>query len=292
MSNLPATLSTLNQEIGALTDQLAPADEALIARAIDTLDRGGMNAPAGIAPENLLSEYSIALDGVPRYGLVTAITKLKRGEYETIKAGFMPLPAELAAIARLEAKSLREDRIRKQETLNALAERVHRQVQASSSPVLRDLRIVQRERSAELASQGYVLIAEGVTHDGFASLAKSRSIPAGSRHLWALDEVWAPAAVAGQVDARMVDERTTAAAVASETISPERAATLEKMLALPDARNVTPEQMAYRRKCGAEIASVNADTDERREVAPDGEEDGQNSRRSAGRRRAERFFHT
>lgn len=267
MSNLPATLSTLNQEIGALTEQLAPADDALIARAIDALKRGGMNAPAGIAPEDILREYAIALDGVPRYGLITAIAKLKRGEYDSVKPGFMPTPAELAAIARLEAKPLREDRIRKQETLNALAERVRRPVHVSSSPVLRDLQIVQRERSAELASQGYVLISEGVTHDAFASLAKSRGIPAGSLHLWALDEVWAPAVVVGQVDMRKVDERTKAAVVASEELTPERAATLEKMLALPDARNVSPEQMAYRRKCEAEIASVGAVRDERQEVA-------------------------
>ncbi|WP_051000025.1 hypothetical protein [Sinorhizobium fredii] len=194
----------MNQEIGALTEQLAPADEALIARAVDALKRGGMNAPAGIAPEDILSEYAIALDGVARYGLVTAITKLKRGEYDSVKPAFMPTPAELAAIARIEAKPLREDRNRKQETLNALAERVRRAVQMSSSPVPRDLQIVQRERSAELASQGYVLIAEGVTHDAFASLAKSRSIPARSRHLWALDEVWAPAVAAGQIDMRKV----------------------------------------------------------------------------------------
>lgn len=39
--------------------------------------------------------------------------KLKRGEYENINKAFVPLPAELAAMANAECRLIREDRIRK-----------------------------------------------------------------------------------------------------------------------------------------------------------------------------------
>ncbi|MDK1375829.1 MULTISPECIES: hypothetical protein [unclassified Sinorhizobium] len=58
----------------------------------------------------------------------------------------------------------------------------------------RDPRVRQRERAQELAEQGYVRIAEGITHDTFNSLTRSRSWPICAVHLWAIDEVWAPAA--------------------------------------------------------------------------------------------------
>ncbi|MGH0280453.1 hypothetical protein [Sinorhizobium meliloti] len=278
MTNLPAQLSTLRLEISAITDQLAPVTSDEIGQCIDELMSGGMRLSETITAPNPIAEYRFSLRNVPVYGLRHVFLKLKRGEYENINLAFIPLPNEMAAMANEECRLLREDRIRKQETLNALAER-RRPVQVS---VLHDLCSAQRERSAELASQGYVLVADGgVTHDAFSSLAKSRAIPAGSLHLWALDEVWAPAAVAGQVDTRMVDERTKAVAVARETTSPERAAALEKMLALPEARNVGPEQTAHRRKCEADSASVGAVVHEWARPRRDGKEGTDEAREQA-----------
>jgi hypothetical protein len=57
---------------------------------------------------------------------------------------------------------------------------------------MKDLRIVHRQRADELAAQGFVLVGDGVTAEAFGRMAKNRTIPAGSRHLWAIDEVWAP----------------------------------------------------------------------------------------------------
>lgn len=122
MTNLPATLSTLKQEIGALTDKLAPARPDFIAECIDKLKAGGMMVPKTIAAADFIREYTIALAGVPSYGLAVAVAKLKRGEYPDVKPDFMPLPALLAAIARLETKTIRDDLVRLREKEETLVE--------------------------------------------------------------------------------------------------------------------------------------------------------------------------
>jgi hypothetical protein len=122
MTNLPAVLSTLTQEIGALTEKLAPARTDFIAECIDKLKSGGMMVPKGIAAAEFIREYTIALAGVPTYGLAIAVMKLKRGEYPDVKPDFMPLPAMLAAIARLETKTIRDDLVRLREKQDTLKE--------------------------------------------------------------------------------------------------------------------------------------------------------------------------
>lgn len=120
MTNLPARHTTLQQEITALTERLSPPASDFIATALNALKRGGMLMPKGIAPEDFIKEYTLALSSVPRSGLMTAVAKLKSGQYE-IDHAFLPRPAELAAMARLEAKSDRDDLIRKRAMAEALA---------------------------------------------------------------------------------------------------------------------------------------------------------------------------
>jgi hypothetical protein len=69
--------------------------------------------------------------------------------------------------------------------------------------------------------------------------------------LWAIDEVWSPIAV------RVMKVQEAAA------ISPERADELARMLALPDAREVSAEQMAYRRKVEKDIEPADPFEEER-----------------------------
>ncbi|MDK1373439.1 MULTISPECIES: hypothetical protein [unclassified Sinorhizobium] len=114
----------MNEEIGRLADSQRPAPPERVAECLDALKRGGMAAPAAIAPTDFLREYTLALSNVPACGLMAAIVKLKRGEYATAKPAFMPLPAELAAFARKEALGAREDMARARataETLQALS---------------------------------------------------------------------------------------------------------------------------------------------------------------------------
>ncbi|MBP1882500.1 hypothetical protein [Sinorhizobium mexicanum] len=114
----------MNEEIGRLADRLKPAPPERVAECLNALKRGGMVAPATIAPADFLREYTLALSNVPACGLMAAIVKLKRGEYATVKPAFMPMPAELAALSRKEALGAREDMSRARataETLQALA---------------------------------------------------------------------------------------------------------------------------------------------------------------------------
>ena len=120
MTNLPATLSTLNREIGVLTERLAQVDYSDIAVAIDVLKRGGMLVPVGISSANMIEEYRKAMASVPKVGLSIAVSKLKVGEYPRKDYAFIPHPAELAAMGRAEARQAREDLIRKREALDSM----------------------------------------------------------------------------------------------------------------------------------------------------------------------------
>ncbi|TWA49555.1 hypothetical protein FB008_11551 [Sinorhizobium medicae] len=185
----------------------------------------------------------VSLRNVPVYGLRRAYVKLKRGEYENINKAFIPLPAELAAMANAECRLIREDRIRKQERLRAIEDSVSRTLPSSHG--LMDLRVTQRERAIELAEKGFVRVAEGVDHLEFAHLAKSRELPAGSRHLWS------PIAV--RINRSRIQTKLN---VQPPPVSPERAAELARMLALPDVSQVTAEQMAYRGEVKADIEAA------------------------------------
>lgn len=158
MTNLPATLSTLKQDIGALTDKLAPARPDFIAECLDKLKSGGMMVPKGIAPADFVREYTIALGGVPGYGLAVAVTKLKRGEYPDVKPDFMPLPAMLAAIARLETKAIRDDLVRLREKEATLAEVAKPREKTSEE---------QKERIRQLHAQFKAAHAESKVGDRF-----------------------------------------------------------------------------------------------------------------------------
>ncbi|PLU22387.1 hypothetical protein BMJ20_09295 [Sinorhizobium medicae] len=107
--------------------------------------------------------------------------KLKRGEYENINKAFVPLPAELAAMANAECRLIREDRIRKQETLRAIEDSVSRTL--PSSHCLMDLRVTQRERATALAEKGFVRVAEGADHlDSHSSANRVNCRPTPSTH--------------------------------------------------------------------------------------------------------------
>lgn len=103
---MPATvqLSTLTKEIGEHTEQLARPTEEMIAKGLNWLKDGGMLAPTNIREGGFVEEYFTALRDVPMCGLRTAFTKLKRGLYENINLDFIPTPATLAAMARIESR--------------------------------------------------------------------------------------------------------------------------------------------------------------------------------------------
>lgn len=120
--NMPAKLSTLQQEISKLTSQLVPARDDDIDSYLNALMDGGMMFPASIMAKDKIGEYRKALAIVPAAGLFAVVMKLKRGEYDNINLAFIPLPNEMAAMARAEAKALRENVLRLREQAKAIEE--------------------------------------------------------------------------------------------------------------------------------------------------------------------------
>lgn len=119
MTNLPAVqLSTLRSEITALTDRLAPVEDDAVLRSLEVMQAAGMTIPQGIDPKKLLPVYRYALSGAPSCGLGIATQKLIKGDYAgnpDVLLGMIPKPPVLAALAKLEARSVREDLVRKRD---------------------------------------------------------------------------------------------------------------------------------------------------------------------------------
>jgi hypothetical protein len=202
--------------------------------------------PRGVDAEMLLAGYYLALHDQPIEALETVVKHLVRGTWhEEVK--FCPRPPELANMVRSEQRRV--------EATN----RPRLPFPASVPHQFRDLRIVHRQRAEDLARQRYLLVANGITHESFGKLAKSRGIPAGSIHLWAIDEIWAPAAVAHLVDTNMVETRKRSDVQATEFMSEEQSEYWAKIDALKDAPQVTAEQLAFRRRIKADLDEVKPD---------------------------------
>lgn len=195
MTNLPARLSTLQGEISALTEKLSPCGVDEVGKCIASLMDAGMMIPASIQSDDPVEEYRTALKGVPLHGLRTVYVRLKRGEYELQNRSFLPIPSEMAAMANLECRSLREERMRASEMVKATRDNAAISGPRMTRFGLKDLRVTQEEQAKDLARQGYVLHAECKSHDEFANGCKRRRWPVGARHLWAIGQVWTPGVV-------------------------------------------------------------------------------------------------
>lgn len=91
-----------------------------------------MTLPDGVKPEDLEAVYGYALSDVPAFGLKRAVEKLIKGEYD-IRRGYIPKPPELAAMARAEAKVIRDDLTRLREKRATLLD-----LQKKPQPVSQD----------------------------------------------------------------------------------------------------------------------------------------------------------
>ena len=198
--------------------------------------------PKGVDADDLLGGYLVALEGMLPATLKSVVIQLIKGTWrEDVK--FCPRPPELANMVRAEQRRIDAEN-RPWLPSPAIAERA-----------FNDLSVTHRLRADELAKSGYVLVAEGVDHEGFATLAKSRGIPTGSRHLFAISEIWAPQAVAHMADTRAIEAKKASAdkVVVEEEMTPEKAEYFRKIQNLPDASEVTAEQRAHRRAIASRI---------------------------------------
>ncbi len=98
---------------------------------------GGLRISETITAANPVEEYRLSLRNVPVYGLRRAYVKAEALEYENINRAFIPC-RRFAALASAECRLIREDRIRKQETLRAIEDSISRTLPSSHG--LMDLR--------------------------------------------------------------------------------------------------------------------------------------------------------
>lgn len=157
MTNLPATISSLNREIGALTEKLAPITEDQVSKGIRSLLSAGLSLPSGMQADKAPEIYEFALAGVPATGVQRAITKIIRGEYD-INRAFIPSPPELAAMARAETRSLRDDKIRLLERKKALEDAAPEPVSEEGRARIRGL--LAKFRSQHAAKKAIALAPE------------------------------------------------------------------------------------------------------------------------------------
>lgn len=205
-----ATSSTLAVRITEAESQLrAPSTDEILVGLKWLLD-AGIAYSVTLAPGEQSAAYLSILKGVPMCGLRRALTKFRNGEYENANYAFIPLPAELAAMARAEAKAERDDLVR-----------------------LRDTKRTLDERSQEPAK---------VSEEGKARIRKM------------LEEYRASHRLAKEAERGNVVPEVT----------PEKIAMLSRIMALPDAKEITAEQMANRRAAAAliERSSGNAEAAE------------------------------
>lgn len=140
--------------------------------------------PRGVDADELLGGYLVALEGLLPSTLKSVVIHLIRGTwYEDVK--FCPRPPELANMVRQEQRridAMTRPRLPKPEPIQQQ---------------FKDLRITHRQRSEELQKSGFVFVCNA-GNEKFTSMAKRRELPAGSIHLWAIDEIWAPASAPSQ----------------------------------------------------------------------------------------------
>ncbi len=103
MTNAVVTQSTLETQIGELSEQLKPCGPTSVAKALLSLANAGLSLPRGIKADKQDTVYAYALDGIPQHGLRRAVEKLIRGEFERKNYGSIPTPPEMAKYAREEA---------------------------------------------------------------------------------------------------------------------------------------------------------------------------------------------
>lgn len=109
MTTLPATLSTLNAEITALTDRLAPAQETHVTEALRSLISAGLSLPGNMDAAKAPEIYAYALSKASATGVRKAVAKLVRGEYDLRNKAFIPTPPEFADLARMETREIVDD---------------------------------------------------------------------------------------------------------------------------------------------------------------------------------------
>lgn len=136
--------------------------------------------PRGIDADDLLRGYLFALDGEPEAAVRNVVGKLCKGTWSG-EIKFCPRPPELAGMVREERR-----------TIELLSEPRRLPPPAVNVP-FKDWRVIHRERTKELAEQGFRMIANEISQVAWHLGGQRRQWPVGSIWFWSIQEAWGPA---------------------------------------------------------------------------------------------------
>lgn len=180
MTNLPATLSTLDRQIGELNERLAPVTDDHVSKAIRSLLAAGLALPSGMDPDKAPDVYGFALSGVSVCGVQKATAKIIRGEYE-INRAFIPTPPEFAALARKEASAVRGDLTRLQLSKESLIDaRPREKTDPQQMEKIRDLTRRFKQQNPAAERRYAAKVPEQMTPEQEEYWAKIMALPSAS----------------------------------------------------------------------------------------------------------------
>lgn len=143
------------------------------------MHNAGLAWPPGIDGKTAARVYGFALKGLPGEAIKRTVTKIIRGEVETITS-FMPTPPQLAVMVRMEARPLLDARARARETLESLTVNRAETVRDPASVArVRDLVRKVKEDAAEVreASQRGSMAVLPISHEQAENYKRMLDLP-------------------------------------------------------------------------------------------------------------------
>lgn len=126
----------------------------------------------------ILDTYCFALSEFSSEAIMNTVNNLRAGKIDEASKNFCPKAPELAVFVRAEQKRI--DILKAPKHLPYLA--------AKSD--FKDWRIIHRQRTEELADDGFRLLRSAISLDEFVLLGRRKALPTGSIWFWSLQEVW------------------------------------------------------------------------------------------------------
>ncbi|PLU57739.1 hypothetical protein BMJ23_07370 [Sinorhizobium medicae] len=117
---MASRISTLDREISIAASNLKPKAEEVLPQCLRLMLNVGMTLSPAIDQAMMIDAYRYAISGLPAAALQKATECLIKGDIERTARWCIPIPPELAAIARDEATSMYNDLRRMQETRDTL----------------------------------------------------------------------------------------------------------------------------------------------------------------------------
>lgn len=143
------------------------------------MHNAGLAWPPGIDGKTAARVYGFALKGLPGEALKRTVTRIIRGEVETITT-FMPTPPQLAVMVRMEARPLLDARARARETIESLTVN-HAEIVRDPASVarVRDLVRKVKDEAADVreASQRGAMAVLPISHDQAEAYKKMLDLP-------------------------------------------------------------------------------------------------------------------